>query len=166
MFLIFCFRFSRLFLESLMHIIYISVGYILMLSVMTFNAYFLISILLGTGIGYFLFGSFDALLRAPLSPYLLPGSCNGFPRVVRRKKSNACRQKAGNKRANKKGGQQRAKGGNIRGSSSTSDNLRLLRPEDLEQNDGNYRPSDANQGLLAEQVTVDVHAWFIRTSSH
>ena len=134
-----------------------------MLSVMTFNAYFLISILLGTGIGYFLFGSFDALMRAPLSPYLLPGSCNGFPRVVRRKKASACRQKAGNKRA---------KGGNIRGSSSTSDNLRLLRPEDLEQNDGNSRQndgnsrqndgnsrlSDANQGLLAEQVTVDVHA--------
>ncbi|XP_053652196.1 uncharacterized protein [Cherax quadricarinatus] len=46
-------------LQSFLHILHLTVGYILMLVVMTYNAYFTIAVVVGAGLGYFFFAVFD-----------------------------------------------------------------------------------------------------------
>jgi len=46
----------RHFLQTLLHMIQVSLGYFLMLVVMTFNVWLCISIVVGAGLGYFAFG--------------------------------------------------------------------------------------------------------------
>lgn len=43
-------------LDSVMHIVIITIGYLLMLAVMSFNLWILIAVIAGEGIGYFIFG--------------------------------------------------------------------------------------------------------------
>ncbi|XP_067940933.1 high affinity copper uptake protein 1-like isoform X2 [Watersipora subatra] len=43
-------------LQSVLHVIQVTLSYFLMLAVMTFNVYIGLSIVLGAGVGYFLFG--------------------------------------------------------------------------------------------------------------
>ena len=52
-----------------------------MLAAMSFNAYIFIAIIIGSGIGYFFFGSFDHLLRVQRNKYLNDSA--GFSKVVR-----------------------------------------------------------------------------------
>ena len=42
-------------LQSLLHVLQVSVSYLLMLVVMTYNGYLFIATVLGAGLGYFLF---------------------------------------------------------------------------------------------------------------
>jgi len=44
-------------LSSILHMVYISIGYILMLAVMTFNVWVLVAVSIGIAIGYFVFGT-------------------------------------------------------------------------------------------------------------
>ncbi|XP_071480842.1 uncharacterized protein [Diadema antillarum] len=44
--------------RSLVHILSVTLGYMLMLAVMTYNAYFLVAVALGSALGYFLFAPF------------------------------------------------------------------------------------------------------------
>lgn len=46
-------------LQSFLHVLHLTLGYILMLVVMTYNAYFSIAVIGGAGIGYFFFAPFD-----------------------------------------------------------------------------------------------------------
>jgi copper transporter 1 len=45
------------FIETLLYMVQFSVGYVLMLTVMTYNAWLFIAIILGAGIGHLLFGA-------------------------------------------------------------------------------------------------------------
>ncbi|XP_045625767.1 protein SLC31A2 isoform X4 [Procambarus clarkii] len=46
-------------LQSFLHVVHLTIGYILMLVVMTYNAYFTIAVVSGAGLGYFFFAVFD-----------------------------------------------------------------------------------------------------------
>ncbi|XP_042209826.1 uncharacterized protein LOC121857753 isoform X2 [Homarus americanus] len=46
-------------LQSFFHVLHLIIGYILMLVVMTYNAYFTIAVVAGAGLGYFFFAVFD-----------------------------------------------------------------------------------------------------------
>lgn len=43
-------------IQTLLHIVQVTVSYVLMLAVMTFNVWLIIAIVLGAGVGYFFFG--------------------------------------------------------------------------------------------------------------
>lgn len=51
-------RIEDLFFATVLHMVYITLGYCLMLAVMTFNTYIFISVCAGVGIGYLVFGTF------------------------------------------------------------------------------------------------------------
>lgn len=51
-----CLLSAHNFLDSLIHMIQVTIGYLLMLAIMTFNIWILTSVILGEGIGYFIFG--------------------------------------------------------------------------------------------------------------
>ncbi|XP_027217943.2 uncharacterized protein [Penaeus vannamei] len=70
-------------LQSFLHVIHLTIGYILMLIVMTYNAYFSIAIIGGAGLGYFFFALFD-----------LPSKILGTSRTAVRKRSNSHTQGA------------------------------------------------------------------------
>ncbi|XP_042858184.1 uncharacterized protein LOC122244365 isoform X1 [Penaeus japonicus] len=63
-------------LQSFLHIIHLTIGYILMLVVMTYNAYFSIAVVGGAGLGYYFFALFD-----------LPSKILGTSRTAVRKQS-------------------------------------------------------------------------------
>lgn len=46
-------------LQSFLHVLHLTIGYILMLVVMTYNAYFTIAVVGGAGLGYYFFALFD-----------------------------------------------------------------------------------------------------------
>ncbi|KAG0726752.1 High affinity copper uptake protein 1 [Chionoecetes opilio] len=46
-------------LQTFLHIIHLSMGYVLMLAVMTYNAYFSLAVVGGAGLGYYCFALFD-----------------------------------------------------------------------------------------------------------
>lgn len=46
-------------LQTLLHIVQLTIGYMLMLAVMTYNAYFTLAIVGGAGLGYYCFALFD-----------------------------------------------------------------------------------------------------------
>ncbi|XP_076044577.1 uncharacterized protein LOC143027235 isoform X1 [Oratosquilla oratoria] len=46
-------------LQSVLHVFHLTIGYFLMLLVMTYNAYFTIAVVLGAGFGYYCFSIFD-----------------------------------------------------------------------------------------------------------
>ncbi|KAK3868583.1 hypothetical protein Pcinc_021130 [Petrolisthes cinctipes] len=46
-------------LQSFLHVVHLTLGYILMLVVMTYNAYFAFAVIGGAGLGYFFFALFD-----------------------------------------------------------------------------------------------------------
>ncbi|XP_047486974.1 high affinity copper uptake protein 1-like isoform X3 [Penaeus chinensis] len=70
-------------LQSFLHVIHLTIGYILMLIVMTYNAYFSIAIVGGAGLGYFFFALFD-----------LPSKILGTSRTVVKKQSTSHAQGA------------------------------------------------------------------------
>jgi copper transporter 1 len=43
-------------IQTLLHIIQMTIGYLIMLIAMTFNTYLLLAIVFGAGLGHFLFG--------------------------------------------------------------------------------------------------------------
>lgn len=43
-------------IQSLLHIVQMTLSYLLMLIAMTFNTYLLLAVVLGAGLGHFLFG--------------------------------------------------------------------------------------------------------------
>lgn len=51
-------------LSTLFHILQISLGYILMLQVMTFNVWIFVAVLAGTAVGFFMFDSFNKKIQA------------------------------------------------------------------------------------------------------
>ncbi|XP_037791445.1 high affinity copper uptake protein 1-like [Penaeus monodon] len=70
-------------LQSFLHVIHLTIGYILMLIVMTYNAYFSIAIVGGAGLGYFFFALFD-----------LPSKILGTSRTAVKKQSTSHAQGA------------------------------------------------------------------------
>ncbi|XP_050726381.1 high affinity copper uptake protein 1-like isoform X3 [Eriocheir sinensis] len=46
-------------LQTFLHIVQLTIGYMLMLSVMTYNAYFTLAVVGGAGLGYYCFALFD-----------------------------------------------------------------------------------------------------------
>lgn len=46
-------------MQSFLHIVHLTIGYMLMLAVMTYNAYFTIAVVGGAGVGYYFLALFD-----------------------------------------------------------------------------------------------------------
>ncbi|XP_063841822.1 high affinity copper uptake protein 1-like isoform X8 [Scylla paramamosain] len=46
-------------LQTVLHIVHLTIGYILMLAVMSYNAYFTLAVVGGAGLGYYCFALFD-----------------------------------------------------------------------------------------------------------
>lgn len=46
-------------LQTFLHVIHLTIGYLLMLAVMTYNAYFTVAVVGGAGLGYYCFALFD-----------------------------------------------------------------------------------------------------------
>ena len=55
---------ARHILQTFLHMVQVTLGYILMLAFMTFNVWICISIVLGAGLGYFIFGVQPVIISA------------------------------------------------------------------------------------------------------
>ncbi|XP_045136472.1 high affinity copper uptake protein 1-like isoform X3 [Portunus trituberculatus] len=57
--LVYCRRVKFHVLQTVLHIIHLTIGYILMLAVMSYNGYFTLAVVGGAGLGYYCFALFD-----------------------------------------------------------------------------------------------------------
>ncbi|XP_070581730.1 protein SLC31A2-like isoform X2 [Ptychodera flava] len=58
--------------NSFLHIFEVVIGYLLMLAIMTYNAYIFLSVLLGLGIGYLFFGAYREGFSQPSTSFQEP----------------------------------------------------------------------------------------------
>jgi len=103
---------------------------------MSFNAYIFIAIIIGSGIGYFFFGTFDYLLKAQRNQYL--NESTGFSKVVRISRATNDSRLVENNQPT----------GNI---TPTADSEHLLDNDELVT-------VSSQEGIRTAQVIVDVHS--------
>ncbi|KAF2358786.1 Ctr copper transporter [Trinorchestia longiramus] len=161
--------------QSLIHVCYVAVGYTIMLVVMTFNAYLMFVAILGVGIGYFLFGTFNLMLMEKINPYLLDQNCGGIAKLGKVVPSlsdspqdfidhtNACRNPCISNDAGSMQDPGPAIDANdtlteseiyIIGTPETDRQLLMTSADDM--NSEEHRTSDI-AALLRQEVTVDIH---------
>lgn len=62
-------------LQTFLHIVQLTIGYLLMLAVMTYNAYFTLAVVGGAGLGYYFFALFDLPSKILGSHMSRPAQC-------------------------------------------------------------------------------------------
>ncbi|XP_018019093.1 uncharacterized protein LOC108675581 [Hyalella azteca] len=158
----------HLMLQSLVHMLHISIGYVLMLVVMTFNVYFLLAVVVGVGAGYFLFGAFSVMLMARANPYFVEhnhgrlGTLEGSNAVCSVSGSCVTDQvsAAGENDLSRLCGRARANElveGESDHNNGTPDRDRLLLMVNAEETSSEQHRTSDIVALLSGEVTVDVH---------